>query len=130
MKSITPPLYAKAFLSVTRGKTALELDKLTAKFVEVIKNTGGWPRRRNILKQVDILWRREHKQPLITVESARPLSLSQENLLKKELGIQNQDYENKIDPTLIAGMRIQKEDRQIDGSLSHILKRLFSQLEI
>ncbi|MBE3574911.1 MAG: ATP synthase F1 subunit delta [Firmicutes bacterium] len=67
----------------------------------------------------------------VRVESARPLTPAQRDRLRSRLAkaLQRQvSLEAQVRPELIGGLRIQVEDRVLDGSLQYQLERLRQQI--
>ena len=130
MKKITAQAYAQAFLE-TSGHALSDQAKFLKRFIAVIKKNGDWSRAPQIMKAVETAWRRKHERPLVTIESARPLSREQLANLKKGLHDSGKmsafDIEEKLRPELIAGVRLTIDDeQQLDASLQQLMKQVFA----
>lgn len=123
----SPTAYARAFIEATRGKGGETFPKSIHSFLELIQKHGDWPRRNEIIRKTELLWRKENKKPLITIESARHLTNKQRTHIHSKFGGIPEDYEEKIVAELIAGIRITVNDeRAVDASLAHMLKKIFT----
>lgn len=121
----TPEHYAKALAAAITDPKA-KSDALMAKnFLALVRNNGDEGYLPKIVEEAARLVRRTSGIRKVTVESARTLKPAQE----KQIGrfLQSGDVvERKIDPALIAGIRIVVNDEmQFDGTMKHKLDRLW-----
>jgi F0F1-type ATP synthase delta subunit len=126
MRSLSPTVYGRAFIEALDGKPAGALGPALERFIARIRKNGDWPRRHQILVATEAAWRTKHGKPLLVIESARPITKAQRERIKEETGPLAHDIEERIDPGLVAGVRLILGDRELDGSLTHLLNKLFA----
>lgn len=121
-----PKYYAEAFAALTSGP--LDPAKETAlvkNFLTLIEKNGDMNQIGKIFTETAAALRSKTGRRKVTIETARPIANLQKEitrLLKKDDVI-----EEKVDPKLIAGMRVILDDTvQFDGSLQRKLDNLFS----
>lgn len=126
MKKISPRVYASAFLASVEGKPSEQKERME-NFIALVQRNGDWARRAHIVREIEHQWRLNQNRPLLTVESARPLTGDQKKLLKKNAGLEHADIEERENPDLIAGVKITVDgEMQLDASLSHLLRQVFA----
>ena len=139
MKTTPVSAYARAFLKAADGKPAHETGPAIRRFIELIRKRGDWPRRAQIVAAVEVAWRAEHHRPLLVVESARPLAPAHRTTIKRHAFADRsgdvkhaepyaKDVEERVNPELVAGVRLTVGDRELDGSLAHLLHKLFAEM--
>ncbi len=125
MRKTSPDAYAEAFLAV--AENAGDKSAIIKRFVGAIQRRNDWSWRGHILEACEKKWRRAHGKSLVTIESARELLPAQRTRLTSQWKNKTHDVEFKINPSLIAGVRILiNDERQFDGSLKRKLAELFS----
>lgn len=126
MKTISPDVYAEAFVKTLAGRHVSET--VIERFIASIRKHNDWARRNNIIRACEKKMRQRDGKELITIESARELSLAQREKLSLAWKGKNQDIEYRINPSLIAGVKIViDEEKQFDGSLRRKLDKMFSE---
>ena len=126
MSKVPPNAYAKAFLETVKGKSEKDASRLIQNFIALIRRNGDWGKRKPIAEACAHLWRKANGRSLISIESARPLETAHRDMVEKTCGTKNTDYEEKVLPELIAGVRLTKDnEEQFDLSLRHVLRALF-----
>lgn len=127
MRSISAKDYARALIGVSHGRSGDDATAIVANFMELVKKNHDWPRRDEIFKAVVEEERRSAGRNSYVVESARHLPAHLSEIILKALETTEKDVEHKVNPELIAGVRITRNtDEQLDMSLSHIMKKVFT----
>ena len=117
---ITPKQYAQAFIE---AKSAVSVERL----VQLIRKNGDWSRRTKIVHAIEDAWRTKLGKSLVVIASARPLTEKQRALFVEKFPEQKFDVMYRVDPELIAGVRIEIDhEHQIDSSLQMITKKMFN----
>jgi F0F1-type ATP synthase delta subunit len=121
-----PQLYAKAFAKTARAAHAAEKQEALAKrLVEIVVKNGDGHQLKKIAAYAEKIIREETGKRKVVVESARPLKQPLAKLLKN-FAHHSDIIESKIDPYLVAGIKITVNDEeQLDGSLKRKLDKLF-----
>jgi len=136
MRTIPVSAYAHAFIKAVADAPTHETAPAIRRFIELIRKRGDWPRREQIMKACETTWRAEHHRPLLTIESARPLTAEHRAALTRHAFADRsgdvkhtepyaKDIEERVNTELVAGVRLTLGDRELDGSLAHLLHRLF-----
>ncbi len=126
MKKIPIHNYAEAFLK-TLQKPGINSDEVLKRLIATIKRRNDWPRRNEILSAVEAEWRAARGRSLLTIESARTLTSAQRESLIKRWSNEKFDMREKINPALIAGVKlIVNGEHQLDGSLDRKLRDMFN----
>ncbi len=120
----SPHIYAKAFVEALGEHPSPEKERARIKnFIALLVKNGDIGRARKILESAKKMIREKEDRRSIVIETARLLSargLAEEILKPSDV------VEEKIDPELIAGVRITINDElQFDGSLRRKLNELF-----
>jgi len=117
-------MYAKALVEVL-GDPKAKNDTLIAKnFLALVERNGDGGHLRKILEEASRFARGKSGVRNVTIESARELNASQKNAMKQFVKA-GDVVEERIDPNLIAGIRITlNEELQFDGSLKNKLNRV------
>lgn len=121
-----PTIYAQALAEAiieNKGKGEAEMLK---NFLALVRRNGDESQLRKIVDEADRLIRRSTGVRKVVVESARPLKKPAATLLKNFLK-EGDVVQEKVNPELVAGMRITLDDElQFDGSLKGKLDKLFA----
>ena len=126
MREIAPSLYARAFVESARGKSGVELENILSRFIALVRKNRDEKNCVSIIRESDAALRKLEGRRLIRIESARELQRATLSPVKKAYDNGKTDFETKINPDLVAGVRlIMDESRQLDESLSNILFRMF-----
>ena len=126
MRHASPALYAKVLVDETHAKHAHELEGTIRRFVAHVQRNGDSHKFSAIVKECEKAARAKAGKKLLTIESARELDSHSLELIKKSFTRGAVDIEEKINPELVAGVRImENEERQLDASLSHMLNQIF-----
>ena len=119
-------IYAKALVEVLgdTAKTGAKDDALIAKnFLELVARNGDAGHLKKILEEASRFARGRSGVRKVTIESARTLNAAQMETMKRFMK-EGDVVEKRIDPNLIAGVRITlNEELQFDGSLKNKLNR-------
>lgn len=120
-----PHIYAKALDELLADPKASG-SQIAKRFLEVVRRNGDEASLPKILEEAARFARGRGGARKVIVESARTLGTSQEAMIKKFL-TPGDVVVHKIDPELIAGIRITVNDeRQFDGSMRAKLDALFA----
>jgi len=124
----SPTLYARAFAEVAaKSLSAAEEKHAIGNFLGFIRKSGDWGSVDKILAMTEKLLREKIGMKKFVFETARPLGKLLDRL-RKELAKPTDVIEEKINPSLVAGVKITVNDeREWDGSLEHKLQKLFAQ---
>lgn len=127
MSRISPSQYAIALTQCLSDASPSEQERMIAAFVEAIKKNGDWARKEKILAGVERELRKRSGKSLLRIEGARPLTQSQQEMLRPLFREEKTDIAYATDPSLIAGVRLEINDTmRFDASLSKMLDRIFS----
>lgn len=123
----SPSLYARAFAEVAvKPLSAAEEKRAIENFLAFIRKNGDWGAIGKILATTEKILREKTGRRKFVFETARPLGKLLERL-RKELTKSHDVVEEKLNPSLIAGVKITMNDEiEFDGSLQHKLDKLFS----
>lgn len=120
-----PHIYAKALDAALANPKANDA-RVAKRFLEVVRRNGDEASLPKILEEAARFARGRGGARKVIIESARTLGASQETMIKKFL-TPGDVVVRKIDPGLIAGVRITVNDeRQFDGSMRAKLDALFA----
>lgn len=114
--------YARALVAaIDEGKAndaAIEKN-----FLEVVRQNGDEAQLRKILDEASRLARGTSSIRHVLIESARPLTARQRSEVKRFMKAHD-EIDERIDPDLIAGVKITiNDEQQFDGSLKKKLNR-------
>ncbi len=121
-------LYAKAFAAAAAAGTLspAEKTKLVKNFLAAIAKNNDTHELAKIYAAAEKMLREKTGVRKIVVESARKITQSPREILGKLLRASDM-VETKIDPALIAGIKIiVNDDEEFDGSLARKLQKLFN----
>lgn len=123
-----PRLYAQALSEVVSDRLTPEQEKKFLKnFIDIVKRNGDLYEIKKIIAETEKLLREKSGRRKLTIETARPVTAEKLRALIRNVARGSDIIEEKIDPTLIAGVTITVNDEfQLDGSLARKLKKLFS----
>ncbi|MDE6323166.1 MAG: ATP synthase F1 subunit delta [Paramuribaculum sp.] len=103
-------------------------DSTLSDFIKLLEKNRRIGMMRGIGAAYVDIYRELHDIYSVRVESAAPLSASEENRLKKmiqnHLGGGVMEYEMNVDPSLIGGFTVSVGNEKIDASVSNELKQL------
>ena len=117
-------IYAKALVEVLGDLKAKNDDLIAKNFLEIVERNGDGGHLGKILEEASRLARGRSGVRKVTIESARALSTTQMEAMKRFMK-EGDVVEKRIDPNLIAGVRITlNEELQFDGSLKNKLNRV------
>lgn len=118
--------YAKALAEAIVKAKPSDGDRIVARFVALVRRNGDDVHIRKIVEEAARFVRGAHGIRKVTLGSARPLTAAQRKLLKHFV-TEEDIVEERVDPTLIAGIRITVDDEtQFDGSLKRKLDAMFT----
>jgi F-type H+-transporting ATPase subunit delta len=113
---------ARAYVEMTDGKSAKEVEKIAAEFVRFLAERHELPKWREIVRSIDDVWRERHGVASVTVISAHPLTTSARKALEKAAS--GATLTEAVDPSLLGGARVRIDDRIIDATVSGYLTSL------
>ncbi len=117
--------YAKALAEVIAATKPAHEAQVAKNFLALVRKNGDEAHLRRILEEAGKLVRAKEGTRRVTLETARTLGHAQKESLKSFIK-RGDVIEEKIDPELVAGVRIIVDDEtQFDGSLRGKLDRLF-----
>jgi len=118
-------IYAHALAEVVADPKARNSDEIVARFIAIVQRNGDMPHLRKIVEEAARFARGKGGIRKVTIESARMLTAKQEKEVAHFLTA-GDVTERKIDPSLIAGIRLIVDDEmQFDGSLRGKLDNVF-----
>ena len=120
-------IYAKAFAeTAAEHRGAAEEAKFIQNFLAIIRKNGDAPQIKKIVAETEKSFREKIGGRKITIETARETKKFPHKFLKHFLKT-GDAVEEKINPDLVAGMKITINDtEQFDGSLKRKIDKLFS----
>lgn len=125
MKKNNITLYAKALvdiLSKTKVKTTDE-DRITTNFVKLLIDSGYQNQSEKILELAQDLLLQKQGLRKITFETARKITSSQRKIME-DIVKKGDIIKEKINPALIAGIKITVDGQQYDNSLLAKLNKI------
>jgi F0F1-type ATP synthase delta subunit len=118
--------YAEAFAAAVREAGADQQDTVARNFLALLGKSGDDVYAENIVKATERLLRKRDGGREVVVESARPLEISNRNLLS-EIATAKDAVTLRVNPDLVAGVRIFiDEEMEFDGSLKGKLDKMLS----
>ncbi len=124
-----PNIYAKALAEVITAVKPAHETQIAKNFLALVRKNGDEAHLRRILDEAGKLVRAKEGTRRVTLETARTLGRAQKESLRPFVK-KGDVIEEKIDPELVAGVRIIVDDEtQFDGSLRGKLDRLFGTLK-
>jgi len=123
----TPKIYAFAFYEATNNaKNNADIDRCIKNLLALIKANRDQKKLKNIFFAVEKLITRKMGGRLLSIESARELSPSNEKIIKSLIK-PTDIVEKRINSQLIAGVRININDELLlDGSFSTKIKNILN----
>jgi F0F1-type ATP synthase delta subunit len=122
----SPKTYAKAFFEAVKGiRSAEKQNAMVKKLIEIAIKNGDGLQLKKIAAYTEKIALEETGKQKIVIEGARPLN-RRTNELVKHIARTGDTIEEKINPELIAGVKITiNDEKQFDGSLKRKLDKLF-----
>ncbi|HUZ93144.1 MAG TPA: F0F1 ATP synthase subunit delta [Candidatus Paceibacterota bacterium] len=118
-------LYAKVLVEAMKAASTKDADAFADRFKALVRRNGDESHMRKILEKATRMARGKEGIRKVVIESARRLTPDQRKIaagFAKERDV----IQERIDPTLIAGIRIFVDDeREFDGSMKSKLDKLF-----
>lgn len=123
----TPKIYAKAFCdAVLKTKSHTDIDNCIKNLLALVKVNRDQKKLKDILLAVEKIISQKTSYRKLTIESARPLSETNEKIIKSLMGPTDR-VEKKIDGQIIAGVKITINDElQFDGSFSTKIRNILN----
>lgn len=122
--------YAQSLLELAQGATKKEIPGIVEQFVQYLVRARQWRFAHQILEQIENLVRTEEGKVKVVVESANRIQEHTRqhilNFLRKEEG--EVEFEEKIDPTVLGGVKLRLNDLLVDATLAGQLEKLRQQL--
>jgi len=113
---------ARMLVTVCEGKTGFELQQTIKEFVQFLSDRQELFRAREVIRQIDSVWKEKFGVANLKIETAYPLS--EEVRSQLQTIAHGASIEETVDPKLIGGARLRIDDRQIDGSIAGKLTAL------
>lgn len=128
---IKPKIYAEVLSQImAEKKGAAEKEKIVEKFLRLLEKNGDMGKAKEILSLAENLFIKKTGRRKVVVETARKADLPAGRQAKKslfdELLMAGDIVQEKINPELIAGIKIIINDQQLDLSLQSKLNKIFS----
>lgn len=123
--------YAKAFYELTRDKKAKEREKIISDFLKFLAKKNDFKKINGIIKE--FLKYSDEKDGLVRLEvvSKSKLSSVEKKSIKErieKITAKKAIISEKIEPSLLGGVKIKFDDWLIDGSLENKLRLLKNNL--
>lgn len=121
----SPQIYAKAFSGIASEPSAdKRANVLVKNFLKLVEKNNDQRQLKKIFQEAEKLVREKTGKRKIILETARPVK-KLDGAVKKFIK-KGDILEEKINPDLIAGLRIiLNDERQFDGSMAKKIKQLF-----
>lgn len=131
---INPKQYARSLMELSSGLSKVEIEKLVARFVLVLKERHDLNKSEIIVENLDLLLEEQIGEMKAELVSARSLSVKSKglitNYLSDKLGGVKLTWQEKIDDTLLGGFILRYQGFVIDGSVKTNLNKFKKQLLI
>lgn len=122
--------YAQSLLGLAQGATKKEIPSIVEQFVQFLVRTRQWRFAHQILEQIENLVRAEEGKVKVVVESVNRIEKHTRqhilDFLRKEEG--QVEFEEKIDPGVLGGVKLRLNDLLVDATLAGQLEKLRQQL--
>lgn len=132
MKNNKAIQYATAFLRAGEGKRGAETKDIVLGLVRAVQKRGETGLLRNILKEAEALFSREEKKDrvLLTVVDEKATTRHKKNIADgmRAIGMEKEERDILIDPTIIGGFRISRRGMLYDASYRKQLLDLYRRL--
>jgi F0F1-type ATP synthase delta subunit len=120
---IKPKIYAEALAQImAERKSAQEKEKIVEKFLKLLEKNGDMGKAKEILAFAENLFIKKTGRRKVVIETARK---ADKKALLKEIEMAGDIVQEKINPELIAGIKIIINDQQLDLSLQKKLQTIF-----
>ena len=120
--------YAKALVEAIGDVKEKDKEAIVKNFLALLRKNGDDAHLAKILGEAERFMREKQGTRKLTVESARPIGTFVKALLKN-IAKPGDLFEEKINPELVAGIKILVNDElEFDGSLKGKLDKLFSNI--
>ncbi|NCB20968.1 MAG: hypothetical protein EOM88_03565 [Clostridia bacterium] len=131
---INPKQYARSLMELSSGLSKVEIEKLVARFVLVLKERHDLNKSEIIVENLDLLLEEQIGEMKAELVSARSLSVKSKglitNYLSDKLGGIKLTWQEKTDDTLLGGFILRYQGFVIDGSVKTNLNKFKKQLLI
>lgn len=119
---IKSKIYAQALAELMIG--GKDLEKISEKFLKLLDKNGDMRRAKEIVALAEEIFAKKLGKKKIVVETARKILPQQEELVGSVAKPGDAIYK-KINPELIAGIKIIVNDEQLDMSVQNKLRNIF-----
>lgn len=116
--------YAEA-LAGAITKPGADADKISKNFLKLLEKNGDMKKAKEILALAESLFIKKTGRRKVVVETARKMKAKQKDLVES-LAHKGDIVEEKINPDLLAGIKIIINDEQLDLSMQRKINNLFS----
>ncbi|MBU0646130.1 F0F1 ATP synthase subunit delta [Patescibacteria group bacterium] len=112
---LTSKQLAQMLVAACANKSGDQLEETMKEFVAFLAQRQELFRTREIIRQLDAVWREIYGAANVTIETAYPLTDDLRQQLVQML--RGADLKEKLDPELIGGAKLRIDDRLLDGSV-------------
>ncbi|MCM1355710.1 MAG: ATP synthase F1 subunit delta [Staphylococcus sp.] len=113
---------------LTSAAGATTKDEVYARFLQLLVENNRLDAAREIALAYMKIYRSEHHIYLVTVTSAAPMGVAEEDRLKslieRHLNGGTMEYHHRVDPDLIGGFTVSINNEKLDASVADELKKL------
>jgi F-type H+-transporting ATPase subunit delta len=113
---------AEAFLDLAEDKKGKDLQDAARTYIEWLAKENEKHRIRDIMRQIDKLWKERHGVSNVEVASAQPLTDRMRDKLRNT--VDGASINEIVDKNLIGGARLRIDDHVLDGSVKGRLDAL------
>lgn len=112
---LTSKQLAQALVEASQGKSGDQLEETAKEFVAFLASRQELFRAREIIRQLDGVWKEKYGAANVSIETAYPLDENQRQKLIQIL--RGADLVEQVNPELIGGAKLRIDDRLLDGSV-------------
>ena len=122
MKRLSSKQLATILVDACAGQDTSAREAIMTDFVQFLVQRQELFRVRDIIRQVDRVWQERYGVARVEVESA--YSLSDQMRARLQTLTRGADWQERVRPELIGGLRLRLDDRLIDGTVTEKLMAL------
>jgi len=113
--------YAKALADIMVGSKT-DVKKVTERFLELLEKNGDIGKAKEIMTLAEDIFIKKTGRRKIILETARPMG---KNQIVKSFEMAGDIIEQRVNPEIIAGIKITINDEQLDMSIQKKLQEIF-----
>lgn len=113
---------AEAFLDLAENKKGKDLQDTARAYIGWLAGQNEKHRIKEVMRQIDKLWKERHGVSNVEVASAQPLTNKMRDKLRNT--VDGASISEVVDKNLIGGARIRIDDHVLDGSIKGRLDAL------